>query len=68
MRASLVSLLFMLVTSCACYHCPRVYKNRVGLPTSVAVPYYKNTKANKYGPKNPYYGQPEKKRKRNGSR
>lgn len=49
----------MFLSSCACYHCPRVYKNRVGVPTSVNVPYKKNVKKNKYGPKKPYYGKPE---------
>lgn len=66
LKVSFVSLLFMLMTSCACYNCPRVYKNRVGVPNSVAVPFYKNTKANKYGPKKPYYGEPEKKKRRYG--
>jgi len=57
-----ISLLFLLVlsfTSCACYHCPRVYKDR-SVPTGIAVPLKKNTKQNKYGPKKPYYGKPEK--------
>lgn len=49
----------MFLSSCACYHCPRVYKNRVGVPTSVDVPLKKNTKQNKYGPKKPYYGKIE---------
>lgn len=58
---SIIVLLVLIFTmsSCACYHCPRVYKNRVGLPKSIAVPYYKNTKQNKYGPNRPYYGQPK---------
>lgn len=57
-------LVVMGLSSCACYHCPRTYRNQLGIPTAVAVPYYKNTKANKYGPSNPYYGQPEKKKRR----
>ena len=40
----------------------RVYKDR-SVPTGVAVPLKKNTKQNKYGPKNPYYGKPEKKKR-----
>lgn len=60
----LIILVSFVFTSCACYHCPRVYKNRVGIPKSVAIPYYKNTKQNKYGPNNPYYGEPMKKKKR----
>jgi hypothetical protein len=66
LRASIISLLFIFMTSCACYHCPTVYKNRAGIPTSVQVPHYKNTKSNKYGPKKPYYGKPEKKKRRYG--
>ncbi len=53
----ILSTLFL--SSCACYHCPRVYRNKVGLPKSVAVPHKKNTKENKYGPKKPYYGEIE---------
>jgi len=64
LRLGVVLLILTLMSSCACYNCPRVYKNRVGVPNSVAVPYYKNTKANKYGPKKPYYGKPEKKKRR----
>ena len=67
MRYKILTVLFLVMTfllsSCACYHCPRVYKNRVGIPTSVEVPYRKNTKQNKYGPNNPYYGSPKKKQK-----
>ena len=58
-RLTLLILLTMFLSSCACYHCPRVYKNRVGVPTPVDVPLKKNTKQNKYGPKKPYYGKIE---------
>ena len=34
---------------------------KIEVPTGV-VPLKKNTKQNKYGPKNPYYGKPEKKK------
>ena len=46
---------------CVLSLCPRVYKDR-SVPTGVMVPLKKNTKQNKYGPKNPYYGKPEKKK------
>lgn len=59
----LVVLMTSILSSCACYHCPRVYKNRVGIPTSVQVPLYRNMKSNKYTPNNPYYGEPKKKKK-----
>jgi|TARA_B100001093_G_C26816463_1_gene1009946 hypothetical protein len=61
-KISIIVLLFVFMSSCACYHCPRVYKDR-SVPTGIAVPYKKNTKQNKYGPKKPYYGEPEKKKR-----
>ena len=61
-KISIIGLLILSMSSCACYHCPRVYKDR-SVPTGVAVPLKKNTKQNKYGPKNPYYGKPEKKKR-----
>lgn len=61
-KISLITFILMFMSSCACYHCPRVYKDR-SVPTGIAVPLKKNTKQNKYGPKNPYYGKPEKKKR-----
>lgn len=58
-KLSLVFLLVLCFSSCACYHCPRVYKDR-SIPTGISVPLKKNTKQNKYGPKKPYYGKSEK--------
>jgi len=58
---NLISLILLTIflSSCACYHCPRVYKNRAGIPTDMRVPLKKNTEKNKYGPKKPYYGKIE---------
>lgn len=61
-RLSILSFLLIFMSSCACYHCPRVYKDR-SVPTGIAVPYKKNMKQNKYSPKKPYYGKPEKKKR-----
>lgn len=61
-KLTFISLLLFTFTSCACYHCPRVYKDR-SVPTGIAVPLKKNTKQNKYGPKKPYYGKPEKRKR-----
>lgn len=58
MKYLIIVLLSLFVSSCACYNCPKVYKNR-GVPVDVARPRQKNMKQNKYSPSNPYYSPPK---------